>query len=150
MLEQGYIIDGFHFCIADKVHKLPDRFGCVPSPSQTAESWHPGIVPATHISFLHKLKKLPFAHHGISEVQPVEFNLPRPVTGCFQLIDEPVVKRTVHLELQRTEGMGYTLEIIALSMSEIIHRVNIPLGSCAVMRDLYYPVYDGVAHMHVG
>ena len=46
--------------------------------------------------------------------------------------------------------VGHPLEIIALSVCEIIHRVYIPLVAGAVMRVFYDAIHDRIAEVHVG
>ena len=45
--------------------------------------------------------------------------------------------------------MCYALEEVALSVSEIIHRVDFPISAGAVMGSLDYAIHDGVAEVHV-
>ena len=53
-------------------------------------------------------------------------------------------------KLQRTDGVGDTLEIVALSVGEVIHRIAVPLGTGAVMWYLNDAVHDRVTEVHVG
>ena len=81
--------------------------------------------------------ELALRHHGVGEVQSVELNLARTVivqiisrtVHLLQIINEEIIKRTVRHELQRADRMGYTLEVVALSVGKVIHRVAMPFGS---------------------
>ena len=53
-------------------------------------------------------------------------------------------------ELQRADGVGDTLEVVALSVREVIHRVGVPLGAGAVVRRVYDAVHHRVAEVHIG
>ena len=45
----------------------------------------------------------------------------------FELVEEPVIQRSVILELERTERMRDAFERIGQAMREVIHRVDLPL-----------------------
>ena len=46
--------------------------------------------------------------------------------------------------------MGYTLEIVALAMSEVVHGVGVPLVACADMWNVKNTINQWVAEQHVG
>ena len=50
-----------------------------------------------------------------------------------QLIEKPVIQRTVVFELQRANGMGDTFDRILEAVSPIVHGIDAPLIACAVM-----------------
>ena len=80
-------------------------------------------------------------------------SLPRHIRGTIlrvnQLIQEPVVQRTVNFKFQRTDRMRNTFQIIALTMREIIHRVNTPFIPGSVMSHVHNTVHDRVTHQHI-
>ena len=53
-------------------------------------------------------------------------------------------------KLQRADRVGDALEEVALSVSEVVHRVAVPLCSCAVVWYLYDAIDDGITEMHIG
>ena len=53
-------------------------------------------------------------------------------------------------ELQCTPGMGDALQIVALAVGEVIHRVCVPLVACTDMGDVQYTVDQRVAEKHIG
>ena len=53
-------------------------------------------------------------------------------------------------KLECTPRVGYTLEVVALAVSEIVHRVCIPLIACTDMRNIEYTIDKGIAEQHVG
>ena len=101
--------------------------------------------------------ELTLAHYSISEVQAVELNLTRTVIVQYviaaihllQEVDELVVEWTVRNKLQGTDRVGNTLEIVALSVCEVVHWISVPLGTCTVVRSLDDAVHDWVAEVHV-
>ena len=101
--------------------------------------------------------ELALAHHRVGKVQAVELYLPRTEVAevvalaliRLQFVDELVVKRTVGNELKGADRVRYTLEIVALTVREVIHRVSVPLCSGAVVRRMYYTVHYRVAEVHV-
>ena len=52
-------------------------------------------------------------------------------------------------ELQSTDRVGHTLEVVALSMRKVVHRIDLPLRTSAVMRTLDDTVDDRVAEVHI-
>ena len=52
-------------------------------------------------------------------------------------------------ELQGTDRVGHPLEVVALSMCEVVHRIDLPLCTSAVMRALDDTVDDRVAEVHI-
>ena len=67
----------------------------------------------------------------------------------LQIVDELVVERAVRHELERTDRVGYALEEVALSVSEVVHRVSVPLCAGAVVRSVDDAIDDRVAEVHV-
>ena len=49
-----------------------------------------------------------------------------------------IVKRAVHNELERTQGMGNSFEEVTLSVGEVVHRIGFPCGACAVVLSLIH------------
>ena len=53
-------------------------------------------------------------------------------------------------ELQGADAVGDAFEIVALSVGKVIHRIGIPLRSCAMMRGMDDAIHDRIAEMHIG
>ena len=66
-----------------------------------------------------------------------------------QLIEEPVVKRSVILEFQRAQRMRDALKRIRQSVRKVIHRVDVPFIAGILMRDMTYSVQRRVSHIDV-
>ena len=101
--------------------------------------------------------ELTFAHYGVGEVQTIELNLSRPVVvqlvgrsiHLFQEIDQLIIEWAMGHKLQGANRMGHALEVVALSVGKIIHRVTMPFCSGAVVRCLNDAIDDGVTKVHV-
>ena len=72
------------------------------------------------------------------------------VLAFFELVDEPIVERTVGHELKRADGVCNAFEVVALPMCKVVHRVGFPAAACAVVLLVDDAVDDGVAEVHVG
>ena len=117
-----------------------------PSP-YTADGRHTRVVPASYIVVLDKFQELAFAHYGICEVEPCKLVL--VAREDTQLLNEPVVQRTVHIKLQSTDTVGDALYGIALAVGVVVHRVDAPLGAGAVVRSVVDAVHYRIAEEHV-
>ncbi len=67
-----------------------------------------------------------------------------------QLIEKPVIQRTVILKFQRTERIGYLLNRIFQAVSPVVHWIHAPLISLAVMVGMQNAVHNRVTHINVG
>ncbi len=65
-------------------------------------------------------------------------------------LDEPVVERAVHVEFERADRVGDLLDRVALAVGEVVHRVDAPLVTRAVVFGVDDAVHDRVAEEHVG
>ena len=72
------------------------------------------------------------------------------VLAFFYPIYKEVVQRTVGNEFQCTQGVGYTFEVVALSVSEVVHRVSFPGSTRTVVRMFHHAIDNRVAEVHVG
>ena len=69
--------------------------------------------------------------------------------GIFQFSDYPVVKGTVILKFQSTDGMSNALNSVLNRMGEIIHGINTPFVPCIVMGHMGHPVDNRIPHIHI-
>ena len=108
------------------------------------------------MSFLHELEELTLAHHRVGEVESVELNLSGTVAfgvlglDLLQQVDEVIIEGAVHFELQGADRVRHALEEVTLSVCEVVHRIDTPLRTRAVVRYLDDAVDDGIAEVHVG
>ena len=52
-------------------------------------------------------------------------------------------------EFKGAYRMRHPFEIVALTMGKVIHGVNVPCSSCAMVGVFYYTVHYRVAEMHI-
>ena len=133
---------------ADFIAKFFNRFGGKAAAAQTADGRHPRIIPAADKTFSHQLQQPALTHHRAVDIQPRKLDLLRMV-DARQLIDEPVVKRSVILEFQRTDRMSDSLYCVFQSVSPIIHRINAPFTSRFRMFGMKNAVHDRIAHIEI-
>ena len=160
VLKQTLVDHAFHFGVTDLIHEGTNRLRRVSATAETTDGRHTRIIPASNKTFLDKLEHFALRHHGISDVEAVELTLFRAIVRSVrretaevrtaELVDEIVVQRTVYLKLQRTDRVRHSFEIVRLSVREVVHRIDVPFASCAVVRmrgdDA---VHDRVAEVHI-
>ena len=56
----------------------------------------------------------------------------------------------MHDELQRTDRVCDALEVVALPVGEVVHRIDVPLRARTVVGNLDDAVDDRVTEVHVG
>ena len=133
---------------SDVLAEIADALGRVATAAETADGGHAGIVPAAHVVLLDQLQEFALAHHRVVDVEACKLVL---VAGeDAQLLDKPVVERTVDVELKGADAVGDMLDRVALSVGVVVHGVDAPFVACAVVVGVQDAVHDGVAQLHVG
>ena len=132
---------------ADHLCEVAHRGRGVSLAAQGADRRHAGVVPSHHGALLHELQQAAFRHERIGEVQARELVLVRGEDP--ERLDEPVVERTVDVELQGADRVGDALDRVALPVGVVVHRVDAPLVSRAVVFGVDDAVHDRVAEEHV-
>ena len=79
------------------------------------------------MTFADKLHELALAHHCVAKAQAGELILVRQGAGKVQFLENPVVQRAMHLELQRADRVGDAFNVIAQAVREVVHGVDAPL-----------------------
>ena len=134
---------------ADGSGKGAQRLGPNTPTTQAAQGRHARIVPAGHQAFFDELQQLALAHHRVAEAQAGELNLAGQRAREVERLEHPVVERPVDLELERANGMGDALQIIADRMGVIVHRVQAPTVAGPVVRGVADAVQGRVPQMDV-
>ena len=116
--------------------------------SQPDDRRHARVVPPGDQAPLHQLQQLALAHHGVGEVQPREFNL-AGLARHGKVVDGPVVERPVILELERAERVRDVLDRIRDGMRVVVHRVDAPRVTGAMVGGVPDAVDHGVAQVQV-
>ena len=134
---------------ADALAEAADRGGGIAPAAQAAQGGHPGIVPAGDIVLLHQPAELPLAHDGVVDAQPGKFDLPGLVIGDGHVADHPVVQGPVGLKLQGAQAVGNALQGVLDGVGKVVHGIDAPLGTLAVVVDEADAVNDGVPEVQI-
>ena len=115
----------------------------------TIMRYHGERVEALTLKGLVDFVKLPGAGSKITVAVKRARILARP-RRHRQVVEEPVVERTMVRELQRAKRVCDMLQCVGLAMCEIIGRVDAPLRAGSRVRRMQDAVQHGVAQVHVG
>ena len=148
VLEEGVLNDRVDLRNADLIDERADRARSIAASAQTAEGRHTRVVPAADVVFLDKSAEFSLGHNGVVDAQTREFDLTR-LARRGDVLDDPVVKRTVILKLERAEGVGDILDRVLDRVRKVVHRVNAPAVARAVVVHAVDSVDNGVAHVEV-
>ena len=151
VLELRHVDHILFFGDADTRAEIPEGLRRVAPPTQPANRRHPRVVPSRHVPLLHELQQLPFAHHGVVQVEPRELDLVRPIGPALseQVLEQPVVQGSMVLELERAQRVRNLLEGIRQRVREVVHRIDAPRVPRAVMRGVADPVERRVPHVEI-
>ena len=114
--------------MAEVVRVLPEKTTLT---ELSVEDQTTRVIESSHNPFLYHLPEKALAHDGIGKIQPGEFDLLRMMDT--QLVEDPVIKGSVVLELERAKGVRNAFDGIRDAMREIIHRINAPRVAGAMM-----------------
>ena len=128
--------------------EVADRLRRVAATAQAADRRHPRVVPPRDMALLHELQQLALAHHRVVQVQAGELDLLRPI-ALEQVVDAPVVERTMVFELQRAERVGDLLERVRDRVGVVVHRVDAPRIARAMVMRAADAVQRRIAHVEV-
>jgi hypothetical protein len=109
-----------------------------------------GIVPAGDDLLGDEGQQLALGDEGVGEVELRELVLVRQGARQAEGFEDPVVERAVVDELERADGVGDALEVVAQAVGVVVERVDAPLVAGVVVRDVADAVEQGVAQPHVG
>ncbi len=149
VLEQGHVHHVVGLGDADALAEVADGLGGVAPAADAAEGRQARIVPAGDDPFGHELDELALAEDGVGKVEAGELDLSR-MARDGQVVEHPVVKRPVVLELQRADGVRHPFQGVRDAMGVVVHRVDAPGVARAVVGDVLDAVEDRVAQHHIG
>ena len=110
---------------ADAPDELPDAFRRHAAPAQAGQRRHARIVPAGDMAVFDQPDQPALRKHRVAEIEAGEFVLPGP-RRRRQTLDQPVVERSVILELHGADRVGDMLDGVGLAVGEIVGRVDFP------------------------
>ena len=157
-LHQFDVVQRIEGGVTNLVNELQDGLGAVATAAYAADGGHAGVVPTVHHALLGEDEQVALGHEGVVQVQFVELELAGAVVLYVALVafpflnpgDEQVVEVAVRHELQCADGVCHALQIVALSVCEVVHGICVPLVAGAPVRHVQHAVHDGVAEVHVG
>ena len=106
ILQHGHVGEAVVFGDADVVGEVAQGLRRDAAAAQAADGRHARVVPAGDEAFVDELHELALAHDGVAEAEPGELVLVGQGTRQVELLQNPVVERAVHLELQRADASG--------------------------------------------
>ena len=119
----------------DHVAEFTNRLGRIAAPTHARYCRHARIVPPGYHALLYQLFKLAFTGHGVTRIQPAKLVLLGP-SGNRKMFNQPVVKWSMVLKFQRTDGVRYAFDRIFLTVSKVVSRVNHPIRAGLMMGHL--------------
>ena len=152
VLEQGDVDDVFLLRDADAGAEVANGFRRVPAPPDAGDRRHPRIVPSRDELLLDQREQLALAHHRVIQIEPREFDLPRPRPERGVLADavhHPVVERTMILELERAQRVRDALDRIRDRVRVVVGRIDAPGVARPMMRRVPDPVQRRIPHVDV-
>ncbi|MNQ21016.1 hypothetical protein D3C85_341160 [compost metagenome] len=133
---------------ADHVAEGADRTRGVAATTIAAERRHARVVPTLHMAFIDQLLEPALAGDGVVQVEPGELVLTR-LARHRQVVEKPLVKRAMILELQGADRVGNALDGVRLTMGEVIAGVDAPLVAGLMVMGMANAVENRIAQVHV-
>ena len=133
---------------ADHFAEITDRSRRVATAAEARQRGHARVVPAMHVFFIDQLLELALAGDGVVQVQAAELVLAR-MGRHRQVVQEPLVQRTMALELKGADRMSDAFDGVRLAVGEVVVGVDAPLVAGLVVMGVADAVHDRVAQVHV-
>ena len=134
---------------ATALHKVAQRSRRVATPAHAGNRWHTRVVPAADYAVVDHYPELALARDRVGKVQARELDLARPMRR-LQLVEKPVIQRPVILELQCAKRVRNVLVRIRKRVCKIIHRVDAPGVTGALVIDMPDAIQRRIAQVHIG
>ena len=129
-------------------NELAQRRRRVTAATHARDRRHPGIIPARHYAFLNQCIQFALTGYRVGDVQAGKFDLARPMLR-LQLVEKPVVERSMILEFERAQRVRNALVGIGQAMRKIVHRVDAPFVAGVLVRYVANPVDRRIPQVHV-
>ncbi len=151
VLEQADVDDVLFLRHADARAEVANRFRGEAAAAQPGHGRHPRIVPAVDVLLLDQLQQLALAHHRVVQVETRELVLTRTAFARVTarqggVFDHPVVERPMVDVLQRAQRMRDAFDGIRQRVREVVHRIDAPRRSGAMVLGMADPVQHRIAH----
>ena len=157
-LQQCHVVQCIKLGVTYLVDELHNTFGRVATTAEATDGGHARIVPSAYHTVLHECQQVALRHERVVQVQLVELRLSGTLISlpCYSSplggrmgghfhpflhpAYEQVVEGTVLHKLQRTPRVGHALQIVALSVGEVIHGVCVPLRTRLHVRNVQHAI----------
>ena len=149
VLVHSHVGEAGVFGDADADGEVPQRLRRDAAPADAADRRQTRIIPAGDDLVLHERDELALGNDGMARDELGEFVLLRQCAGQIQALQNPVVERTMHLELQRADAVRDAFQIIAQAMREVVERIEAPLRAGVMMLHMTDAVEQGIAQPDV-
>ena len=149
VLQKRQVDDAVAFIDANAFAEAADGLWGEAPAAQAGNRRHAGIVPTLNKALFDQGQQAALAHDGVSEVELGKLDLLR-VAIQFEGFDEPVIKDAVIFKFERADRVGNVLDGIRQAVRKIVHGIDAPRISCAMVRGMLDAVDEGVSHVHVG
>ena len=103
--------------------ELADALCRVAAAPEAGDGGHARVIPATDAALFHEAQQEALRKDRPGQVEAGELVLVRHA-GHGQVLDEPVVERTVVLELERADGVGDALDGVRLAVGEVVRGID--------------------------
>ena len=154
-LEQFHIVECIEGGVTDLIDELADAFRAVTATTNATNGRHTGIVPTIDYAFFRQNQEISLGHQRVVEIEFVELKLTRTIirkilsTRFLIPVYKEVVKRAVGNKFEGADGVGYTFEIVALTVREVIHGISVPFVAGTNVRHVEHAVHNGIAEVHI-
>ncbi len=151
MLKKRKIHGAIRFGNANTINKVTNRFRRIATTTHRAKCGHAWIIPSAHIATLHKHAQITLGHDGARDVQSAKLNL--AWTGrkhVRRLFHHPVIEGAMVFVFERTHAVGDPFKRIADGVGKVVHGIDAPIVSCAVMLLIQNTIHRRVTHIDVG
>ena len=148
MLEHRHVDHAVGLGDADAADEIAQRLGRHAAAAQPRQRRHPRIVPTGDVAAAHQLGEHALGQDRIGQIEPREFVLAR-ARRHLDVVEEPVVERTVVLEFQRADRMRDALDRVGLAVGVVIARIDRPGGAGARMGGVEDAVKHRIAQIDV-
>ena len=149
VLKQTDIYERICLCDTSAAHKLQNGGRGVAAAAQTAQGGHTRIVPPLNVVLKYQLTQVTLGHDRVGHVQASKLALLGMVRQRA-VIDNPLVQRTMVLELDRAHGVRDAFQCVLNRVRKVIERIDAPLVTLTVMVCADDAVDRRVTHVHVG
>ena len=91
--------------------------------AQSADSGETGVVPAVENAFFYEFSEISLARDGVGDIEVCELSLLRARLEA-DVVEHPVVERSVVLKFDGAQGVGYALDGVLYRMRVVVEQIG--------------------------